>query len=115
MDDRLQRALDISNLIVTYNKQKELITEQFNQNLLYYYNGGQFTISIDLINYCDLLLRQKKESVILIADNNIPILVENLQVFKDKILENYISVTEKFYNDFSLLKSSRSISKIINE
>jgi hypothetical protein len=52
MDERLEKALDISNYMVTLNNQKRLLKEQYAENLVFYHNGGQFTITQELISFC---------------------------------------------------------------
>ena len=56
MDERLEKALDMSNYMVTLNNQKRLLKEQYKENLIYYFNGGQFTVTQDLISFCQCLL-----------------------------------------------------------
>ena len=51
MDERLSKALDFSNYMVTLNNQKRLLAEKYQENLLHFYNGCQFTASKELINF----------------------------------------------------------------
>ena len=44
MDERLKKALDFSNYMVTLNNQKRVLKEKFFENRIYYYNGGQFSV-----------------------------------------------------------------------
>ena len=56
MDERLEKALDISNYMVTLNNQTRLLKEQYSENLVYYFNGGQFSITQQLVSFCQSLL-----------------------------------------------------------
>ena len=51
MDQRLEKALDFSNYMVTLNNQKRVLTEQFKQDIIHYYCGGQFTVTQELISF----------------------------------------------------------------
>ena len=57
MDERLEKALNYSNYMVTYNNQKALAKENFNENLHYFFNGAQLIISMELINYLNVAAR----------------------------------------------------------
>ena len=46
MDSRLDKALEFSNYMTTLNNQKRLLWENYQQNLVYYFNGGKFTKSL---------------------------------------------------------------------
>ena len=60
MDERLEKALDISNYMVTLNNQTRLLKEQYSENLVYYFNGGQFSITQQLVSFCQSLLSLKQ-------------------------------------------------------
>ena len=51
MDERLEKALEFSNYMLTLNNQKRLLTEKYQEELLYFYNGCQFTVTKELINF----------------------------------------------------------------
>ena len=52
MDTKLSKALDFSQYMTTLNNQKRLLWEKYQESLIYYYNGGKFTITSELIAYC---------------------------------------------------------------
>lgn len=41
MDERLVSALDFSNYMITLNNQKRILREQYQNDVVHYYNGGQ--------------------------------------------------------------------------
>ena len=84
MDERLSKALDISNYMVTLNNQKRLLNEQYKENLIYYFNGGQFSITQQIISFCQSLLSCDQEEAILIDDNNIVFVTE----FKETLVSS---------------------------
>ena len=42
MDEKLSKALDYSNYMVTLNNQKRLLTEKYQEELLYFYKLKQW-------------------------------------------------------------------------
>jgi hypothetical protein len=52
MDDKLKKALDFSNYMITLDNQKRILKEQYQDNLTHYFNGGKFTVTQQLISFC---------------------------------------------------------------
>ena len=53
MDERLQKALDFPNYMVTLitqkkKKKKRVLKEQYFENRIHYFNGGQFSVTNEL-------------------------------------------------------------------
>jgi len=114
MDERLEKALEFSNFMVTLDNQKRVIQEVFNQNIVFYHNGCQFTVTKELLCFCNMLIDRHQNSVVLIDDNDIPIEIENLQKFLDDILDIYYSACNKFFADYAQIKNNRKIDKIVD-
>jgi len=113
MDERLEKALEFSNFMVTLNNQKRLLQEQFKQDIIFYFNGGQFTVTKELLSFCDLMLNKNQIDLVLIDDNDMPIMIEDLKVFTDDIFDIYFNASNKFLTEYSSLKSKRSIQSIV--
>lgn len=114
MDERLQKALDISNYMVTLNNQKRILKEQYQENLIYYHNSGQFTVSQQLISFCQSLLAMSQDSTILIDDNDIPIEIEDLKQFAEDLISKYFEVSNQYLIEYNKLKKNRSVESIMN-
>ena len=114
MDERLQKALDISNYMVTLNNQKRLLKEQYQENLVYYFNGGQFTVTQQLISFCQNLINMNQDSTILIDDNDIPLEIENLQAFTTELYTLYFEASNDYLKEYNELKTKRSVESIMN-
>jgi hypothetical protein len=82
MDERLKKALDYSNYMITLTNQKRILLEQYHNDLIYYFNSGQFSVTQQLISFCQSLLQLEQEEAILIDDNGLPISIEDLKKFK---------------------------------
>lgn len=114
MDERLQKALDHSNYMITLNNQKRLLTAQYRENLVYYYNGGQFTVTQELVSFCQSLVNMEQSDTILIDDNDLPILVENLDKFTSEIYTKYFEASNKYLMEYNKLKKSRTVESIVS-
>ncbi len=115
MDERLQKALDFSNYMVTFNNQKRVLKEKYNQELLYYHSGAQFTVTRELINFCYTLLSTGNTEIILIDDNKFPVQVTDLEEFQSEIFNVYFNASNDYYNEFVALKTKRSTEKLVDQ
>lgn len=115
MDERLKKAIEISHLSTVMSNQKRLLVEKFCSGIKFYKNGGDFTVTPELINFTQNILNRGKESVILIDSKNVPIKIENLEEFVDDIYDVYFNETNSYYNEYQQLTKSRSIQSIIDE
>lgn len=113
MDERLSKALNFSNFMVTLNNQKRLLKEKFEENLLYFYKGSQFTITKELITFVKLLEDKGIETAVLIDDNNLPVEVDNVIVFLDDILNSYFTASNDYLMEYNKIKKNRNISSLV--
>lgn len=114
MDERLEKALDFSNYMVTLNNQKTLLKEQYYQDLIHYYNGGQFNIDQQLISFCSSLLALHQTDCVLVDENNIPIQIEDLEKFLQDILNQYSQASNSFLLEYEKLKKNRSTKGLVD-
>ena len=98
MDERLKKALDFSNYMVSLNNQKRLLTEKYQENLIHFYSGCQFTVTKELINFVKLLLdNHQEDGAVLIDDNGIPTIVEDVKVFYEQIIDVYFVASNSYH------------------
>lgn len=115
MDERLEKALNFSNYMVTLNNQKRVLREKFKENTVYYFNGGQFTVTKELITFVNMLVeRDNTEDVVLIDDNETPILVADLEDFLSDIISTYFTASNAYHAEYKILTKKRSVSKLVN-
>jgi hypothetical protein len=114
MDDRLKAALDFSNYMITLESQKRILKEQYENDLIFFFNGGQFTVSQELISFCQSLLQLKQAETVLVDDNTTPIFVEELEKFTTDIVSTYYKASNKLYTEYNKLKVNRTVEGIIN-
>jgi hypothetical protein len=115
VDERLKKALDISNYMVTLNNQKRLLKEKFYENLIYFDSGSQFIVTQNLITFVKLLVESGYDTdVVLIDDNDIPVKIANLQDFYQNILDVYFRSANEYMNEYEKIKKSRTVEKLID-
>ena len=114
MDERLKNALDFSNYMITLNNQKRILLEQYRNDLLYYFNGGQFTVSQQLVSFCQSLLQLKQTETVLVDDSGIPIELEDLDKFTKDIVNVYFTASNRYLTEYNKLKKNRSVESIIS-
>ena len=115
MEEQLQKALDFSNYRQSLSVLRKTLKEKNEAKLTYGYAGGIFKIDRSLITFVQMLLDQDRTSgVPLIDANNNPILIDNLEKFKDEILDRYFTATLEYYEQYQALKKSRSVEKLLD-
>ena len=115
MDERLQKALDFSNYRQTLSIQRKTLKEKINARLTYGCNGGLFKIDQSLITFVQMLIDQGRiENVPIIDVNENPILIVNLNEFRDEILDRYFSATYEYLEEYQKIKSSRTVEKLLD-
>ena len=115
MDERLEKALKVGNLMVTLNDQKRMLKEKFLENLIYYINGSQFNINKEMLTFVNMLLSQGYETdVVLIDDNSIPVKIDDLAKFYEDILDLYFSASNEYLLKYTELKKQRTVERLIS-
>jgi hypothetical protein len=115
MDEILQKALDFSNYNQILNIQKKILREKLDLKLTYGHAGGIFKIDRSLISFVQLLVDNgRTENVPLIDFNNNPILIPDLNEFRDEIFDRYFSSTLEYLNEYEKIKKSRTVNKLVD-
>ena len=113
MDERLKKALDFSNYMVTLNNQKRVLQETYYQDIILYYKGSQFTVDKELICFCRTMLDLNQDRMVIVDDNDIPIEIEDLESFVEEVYDTYFSASNKFLTEYNKLKKNRSVEKLV--
>jgi len=109
MDERLEKALEFSNYMVTLNNQKRALKEKFYNECVFYDNGGTFTITKEMITFVKVLIDKGNKDAVLIDDNDLPIRIENLEKFYEDLVTNYFEASNSYYTEYQKLKTKRSV------
>ena len=114
MDERIEKAFEVANLMATLSNQRRIILEEFEQKLILYKNGGTFKVNPDLINFVKITLDLgHTENVPFIDSNNLPVVVDNVQDFFDSLVSVYYESLNEYSIKFSEIKSKRRVKDIV--
>jgi hypothetical protein len=116
MDQQLKAALDFSNYQQTFSIQKKVLKERIAAKLTYGFNGGLFRIDRTLLTFVDMLCAKGRTSgVVLLDANENPILVDDLEAFREELFQRYFEVTNEYFDQYQKIKKSRSVEKLISQ
>lgn len=115
MEEKIKKAFEIAGYMTVLSNQKNILKEEFKQNLFFYFNGGNFLLTKDFLSFVNLLLsRNQIENVVLIDQNDIPINVDNLKDFFDNALSAYTEAANEYYNKYNLLIKNRKLENLVD-
>jgi hypothetical protein len=115
MDERIEKAFGVANYMATLSNQRRIILEEFNQNLIYYINGGTFVVSTELIVFTKAVLDMGYDTDVQFIDaNHFPILINDVSKFYETIVDIYFRSVNEYAAKFTEIKSKRKIGDIIN-
>lgn len=114
MDERLERALEFSNFMITLENEKRILKEKYKENLIFYYNKGQFTITKEFISFIHTLTLLNQTEIVITDDNNDPIEIDNLKKFMLTIINLYFENTNAYLKEYKKLINERTLKGIID-
>jgi UDP-3-O-[3-hydroxymyristoyl] glucosamine N-acyltransferase len=113
MDTRLEKALELSKSLETISNQKAQALTRYQQNKIFYYNGGTFVADLALLAAAAIL--NSDESQIFVDINNIPIEVADMEEFCFLIQSAYTSATRQYSKEFNEIKKIRTPKGILEK
>jgi len=113
MDPRLEKALEFAKYSSTLENQKKLLHEQYLEHSYYYYNGGAFAVTPELINFVHNV-KDKINNLILLDVNSTPIQIENNEDFYTEIVDIYVQSTNLYIQKYNELKKARSTQGLVD-
>ena len=111
--ERLEKALDFSNTMKTFNLNKNNLKVKTQNLLSYSTSGGSFTVDQSLISFMNFVVSSGKTEITLLDKNDIPVRIEDTEKFLDEISSLYFEVVNDYYNEYQKLRSSRKIEKVL--
>ena len=115
MEERIEKAFAVANFMATLSSQRRIILEEFNQQLVFYANGGTFKVSPELINFVKTSLDLgHTENVPFIDANNLPVVISNVQDFFDDIVALYFEKVNAYAAEYAKIRSKRKIEDIVD-
>ena len=111
--ERLEKALDFSNTMKTFNLNKNNLKVKTQNLLSYSTSGGSFTVDQSLISFMNFVVSSDKTEITLLDKNDIPVHIEDTAKFLDEVSSLYFEVVNDYYNEYQKLRSSRKIEKVL--
>jgi hypothetical protein len=116
MNEQLKKALEFANYQQTFSIQRRTLKEKISSKLTYGYNGGLFHIDRTLLTFVEILCTKGRTAGAVILDSNEnPILVDDLEMFRDEIFSRYFEATYEYFESYQTLKKSRSVEKLLEQ
>ena len=110
---RLEKALDFSNTMKTFNLSKNNLKVKTQNLLSYSTSGGSFSVDQSLISFMNFVVLSGKTEISLLDKNDIPIRIEDTEKFLEEVSSLYFEVVNDYYNEYQQLRSSRKIEKVL--
>lgn len=115
MDDRLKKALDFSNYRQTLSVQRKTLKEKLEARLTFGFSGGIFYIDRSLISFVQMCIDKGRiKGVPLIDLNDNPIMIEDLEIFRDAIFDRYFTSSIEYLKEYESIKKSRTVEKLLD-
>jgi len=115
MDKKLEKALDFANYRQSLAIKRKTIKEKADAKLTYGINGGLFKVDRALITFVQMLIDQdRKTNIPLIDSNDNPVMIEDVESFRDDILDRYFAVTLEYHDKIKELNKARSVEKLLD-
>jgi hypothetical protein len=114
MDEKIEKAFEVANYMATLSNQRRIIFEEFNQKIVYYFNGATFKINPELITFTKTAIDLgQTQDVAFLDANNFPVIIPNVQEFFDEIVATYFGALNEYAVKYADIKSKRKISDIV--
>ena len=98
----------------TLDSNRRVLFENFSSNSILFYNGGQFTIKLELILYIKMLINTNETNTILIDDRGLPICVKDVIDFDEKLTDKYTQAKNEYYVAYEKLTRSNKIEQMVD-
>ena len=99
--------------MTTLSNQRKVILEEFQQSLIYYFQGASFTIERNLITFISILVARETTVAVVLDDNNIPVEIPDLKSFLDEIISIYFSATNDYLVKYNQIKTKRRVGDLM--
>jgi hypothetical protein len=115
MEEAVKAALEFSKFNHSLSLKRKTLKDKMSAKLTLGHSGGLFKIDRSLISFVQMLVDQGRTSnVPLLDDNDNPVVIADLEDFRDEILDRYFSVTLEYHEEFEKIKKARSVEKLLD-
>jgi hypothetical protein len=104
--DKIQQAIDRR---ASWIRQRDLLRDQLESNLLMSYNGSMFKIDPVLISFCHTLISNNIKSTVLLDLNQLPCDIIDLDNFLSSAIEHYHTAVNIYSHDLAEYKKVKNL------
>jgi hypothetical protein len=101
MDEKLLNALEVGKTLDSINRHKKLLLEQYVEDATFYYAGGRFIATGNLM----ALLHQLEMGSIVIDEDNMPVRLTDILEFSSKVKKHYQHATNEYLDRYNHVTS----------
>ena len=102
MDEKLLNALEVGKTLDSINRHKKLLYEQYVEAATFYYNGGRFRATGNLMS----LLPQLEMGSIVIDEDNIPVQLTDILEFSSIVKKHYQHATKEYLDRYNSVSNT---------
>lgn len=113
MDIEIEKAFKIANFMTSLASQRRILNEEFEQSLLYYYDGCVFKATEQRIAFISAIIQRKIKAMVILDDNNTPCNITDIPLFYKNLLATYVEATNLYYNKYTKIANSKNIEGLL--
>ena len=114
MDERLEKALAFSKYRVTVENRRKALRRRFETMLVVHKNNGMFRADQDTISFVEALVSNGHKDAVMIDTKLNPIDVDDLEAFRDELLNAYFAATNEYSAEMKKLAKARDVKKAMD-
>lgn len=114
MDERLEKALALSNYRVTIEQRRKAIKRRFETMTIVHCNNGMFRADQETIAFVKTLIDAGHNDAILVDVKANPIEIEDLEEFQKELLNKYFEATNEYMIETAKLAKARTVKKAMD-
>ncbi|MBT3235935.1 MAG: hypothetical protein HN353_08285 [Bdellovibrionales bacterium] len=119
MDEKSNQAIANAFEYAKYKRvifnQRDLLKSRVDAKLTLGYSGGLFKVEPALIQYVIMLINLGHQETAILDKNELPIMIDNLEKFKEELLNRYLKVVNQYYLEYENLKKVRGSKEIFGD
>ena len=112
MTTDIDKAYEFANFRIALMNQKHLLEVQTEERLNCYINGGIFKAEPGFIAFIGDLINSGHSKLPILDVNDTPVMIDDLQEFKNFLLSSYIEVVYDYWNDWIKIKDEKDLEKL---
>lgn len=111
--ETLEEILTLSNARAVYQNQVRLAELRFRNSCTMGWKGHEFRITPEMLGYLQLRLNTNTENALVLDFNNLPVMIDDIELFLDIATDQYHSALNAYYDEYVRLRASRKAEKML--